>query len=182
MLATSAELERIMHQYHDTVWRIALSITKNQYDAEDVFQDVFVRLVDSISRIESEEHLKAWLIRVTTNRCYSWSKSSWKRKVDSYERQLEEQGDCMEKPVWDTYSPPIDEQFDPETAQTLRGEQVMTVLQKLDRASRIVIYLFYCEDLSVKEIAQTLHLGENAVRTRLSRARNKIREGVNIRA
>lgn len=179
MLAASAELERIVGQYQDMVWRIALSMTKNQYDAEDVFQDVFVRLVDSIGRIESEEHLKAWLIRVTVNRCRSWSKSSWKRKVDSYERKHEELGDRVEPVSWDQHGAQADERFDPEMAQTLLGEQVMSVLQRMDQPYRVVVYLFYYENLSVREIADVLDVKENAVRTRLSRARDRIREGVN---
>lgn len=182
MLATSAELERIVRQYRDTVWRIALSMTKNQYDAEDVFQDVFIRLVDSIGKIESEEHLKAWLIRVTVNRCNSWGRSSWRSRVDSYEKHHEEVGDRMEPFAWDDYTREMDESFDPEMARTLRGEQVMSVLQKMDRNYRVVVYLFYCENLPVKEIASALNLGENAVRTRLSRARDKAREGVKYSA
>ena len=178
MLATNAELERIMRQYHDTVWRLALSMTKNQYDAEDVFQDVFVRLVDSIGKIQSEEHLKAWLIRVTTNRCRSWSRSGWKRWVDYYEKHHEETGDRIETYVWDDHTKELDETFDPEMARTLRGEQVMGVLSQMDKSYRTVMYLFYCENLSVRDIADVLDLSENTVKTRLSRARDKAREGV----
>lgn len=178
MLATSAELERIMADYKDTVWRVALSIVRDPHDAEDIFQDVFIRLMDSIGKIQSEEHLKAWLIRVTTNRCYSWTKRGWLKKTQSLDAWWEENGDWNLPSAGDDYTPAMDESFDPDMARTLMGERVMEEMQKLDRSSRIAVYLFYCENLSVREIASVLGMKENAVRTRLSRARSKIREGV----
>ena len=178
MLATGPELERIVQQYKDTVWRIALSITHNHADAEDIFQDVFVKLVESIGKIQNEEHLRAWLIKVTVNRGYSWSKSAWKRKVDSYDEKHEALGDSLEPHACDDYDQPVSQEFDPAVAQTLRGEKVMEILQKMDEPNRIAVYLFYCEGLSIREIAGMLKLKENAVKTRLSRVRSRIREEV----
>ena len=60
---------RALERYGDMVYRIALLHMKNQSDAEDVFQDVFLRLVRYAETIEGEEHLKHWLIRVTVNCC-----------------------------------------------------------------------------------------------------------------
>ena len=66
---TDEELTRAYIQYVDMVFRIALVMTKNRADAEDIQQDVFLALVRYSYRIQSEKHLKAWLIRVTKNAC-----------------------------------------------------------------------------------------------------------------
>lgn len=178
MLATERQLERVVRDYKDTIWQIAVSITHNQHDAEDVFQDVFVRLVESIEKIHSEEHLRAWLIRVTVNRCYSWSKTAWKKRVSSYEKLHEEIGDYLEPARCDDYDGIQNSDFDPEMAQSLRGEKVFEVLQKMSKDNRIAVYLMYWENLSVKEIARLLKITESTVKTRLSRARKEIRESV----
>lgn len=182
MLATNAEIERIMQTYKSTVWRVAVNIVRNPHDAEDIFQEVFIRLVDSLGKIQSEEHLKAWLIRATTNRCYSWTKRGWLRKTQSLDEWWEEHGDWETSGVADDYTPEMDESFQPDMARTLAGERMMEELQRLDRSSRIAVYLFYCENLPIREIAAVLGVRENVVKTRLSRARGKIREGVKLHA
>ena len=180
MKSSAAELERIVCQYKDMVWRTALSTIKNRSEAEDVFQDVFVQLVRHIGNIENEQHLKAWLLKVTINRCRSVSKTVWKTRVRSYEELREEAGDAVEPSTEDEYDLAEEsvEGFDPSTAETERGEQVMTALAGLKQDYRIVVHLFYYECLSVKMISKILGLQENAVKTRLSRARDLIRRSV----
>jgi len=180
MQSSAAELERIVNQYKEMVWRTALSSLKNRSDAEDVFQDVFVQLVRHIGDIENEQHLKAWLLKVTVNRCRSFSKTVWKTRVQSYDKLREAAGDVVEPSTEDEYrlSDEDAEGFDPSTAETERGEQVMTALAGLKKDYRIIIHLFYYECLSVKMISKILGLQENAVKTRLSRARDLIRRSI----
>jgi len=182
MLGSAAELDRIVHQYKDMVWRAALSMVKNRTEAEDVFQDVFVQLVRHIDRIENEQHLKAWLLKVTVNRCRSWSKTAWKTRVQSYEELHDEAGDAVEPVTEDEYRLADEsvEGFDPSTAETERGEQVMTALSGLKPEYRIIIHLFYYESLSIRAISRILGLNENAVKTRLSRARDSIRRSLKL--
>lgn len=180
MQSSAAELDRIVRQYKDMVWRTAFSMVKNRTEADDVFQDVFVQLVRYIESIEDEQHLKAWLLRVTVNRCRSWSRTAWKLRVQSYEKLHDEAGDAFEPAVEETYQldDPPEEGFDPSTAETERGEEVMTALAGLKPDYRIVVHLFYYESLSVKAISRILGIQENAVKTRLSRARDLIRRSL----
>ena len=69
--------EEIADKYIDTIYRLALSRTKSQQYAEDITQDVFVKLISSRKNFESEEHLKAWLLRVTINLTKDLFSSSW---------------------------------------------------------------------------------------------------------
>lgn len=71
----------ILEQYGNLVYHLALSQMKNRTDAEDVFQEVFLRLVRKDRTFESNEHIKAWLIRVTVNCSHSLWHSAWKQKV-----------------------------------------------------------------------------------------------------
>ena len=75
------EMKEIIEKYADMVYRIALTRTKSIENAEDIFQDVFMKLSEKTPKFESEEHIKAWLIRVTINMSKNANSSSWNRKV-----------------------------------------------------------------------------------------------------
>lgn len=134
----------VVDRYAKMVYRLALAHTKSKYDAEDVFQDVFLRYISKPREFESEEHRKAWLIRVTINRAKSlWS--AWFRKTE-----------------------PLDEAM---PAETKEESDLLEYLALLPKKYRPVIHLFYCEELSVKQIAETLNAKESTVRAWLTRAR-----------
>ena len=136
-------------QYSDMVYKIALSQTKKKYDAEDVFQEVFLRLVKHSGKINSEEHLKAWLIRVTLNCCKKHFRI-WNAGPDI----LNDAASCMMPEEHDVY---------------------YAVLE-LPRKYRTVIHLFYYEELSVREIGAVLKVKETTVKSQLFRARGILRE------
>ncbi len=85
-LRPDAFLEDAMHRWGDTVLRLALSQLRDASDAEDVFQDVFVRLLKDRTAFNDDEHLKAWLLRVTINRCRDIGRSGWKRRNEPLAR------------------------------------------------------------------------------------------------
>ncbi len=141
-----------VEQYQDTVFRVALHALGGPQDADDAVQEVFLRLFRYGGDFESGEHLRRWLLRVTVNVCRDALKSPWrKRRVD-----LEE---VPEPPVFD---------------QPEDGELYRAVLA-LSEKYRTVLDLFYYEELSVKEIADLLHVSPSAVTTRLSRAREALK-------
>lgn len=141
-----------IEHYTDMVLRLAAHYAPNLSDAEDVVQDVFEKLMRFEKGFESEEHLKAWLIRVTINHCKSRLRAPWHTR----RLPLEELPDT---PVFD----------DP--AQRELYDAVLA----LPQAYRIVLYLFYYEDMPTREIAAALHISQNAVTTRLTRAREALR-------
>lgn len=145
-------IDEVVNKYADMVYRIAVTQMKNTHDAQDIFQEVFLRLVKHIDTIESEEHLKAWLIRVTLNCSKTNLTSAWRRHTQSIEEQTEE--------------------FAFETKEQL---DLYEHLQKLPKKYRTVLYLFYYEEMSIKEISQITGQKEPTVKSQLSRARTMLR-------
>lgn len=145
-------IDEIVNKYADMVYRIAVTQMKNTHDAQDIFQEVFLRLVKNMDTIKSEEHLKAWLIRVTLNCSKTNLTSAWRRHTQSIEEQTEEIA------------------FETEEQSDLYEH-----LQKLPKKYRTVLYLFYYEEMSIKEICQVTGQKEPTVKSQLSRARTMLR-------
>ena len=148
------DTEAAVRTYADMVYRLACLNTNNKETAEDVFQTVFLNLVSHQESIISEEHLKAWLIRVTINQCKSVATMAWNRKRASYEDAM-----LMEEP---------EEQED--------FSDVYEAVRELPDKYRDVIHLFYYEQLTVKDIAGILDTKEATVKTWLSRGRKLLGE------
>lgn len=136
----------IFENYADMVYRIAYQQTHNRCEAEDITQDVFLKLIKK-SFFQDEEHLKAWLIRVTINRCHDYQKSS-KRKEISLEQV--------------SHLP-----FQQESSD-------MNILFNLPELDRTILFLHYFEGYTAKEIGKILKKSENSIFIRLSRARKKL--------
>ena len=146
---TSLELEEIMGQYGAMVYRLAYSRTRCPADADDIYQEVFIRYFQKRPVFDSEEHRRAWLLRVTVNRCRTLFASAWFR----HRAALEECAGQEER----------------------KETQLDEALQALRPGDRTVLHLFYYEEMSVRELAELLKLSQSAVTTRLSRARAKLK-------
>jgi RNA polymerase sigma-70 factor (ECF subfamily) len=148
--------EDIILRYHDTVYRIAFTYCRNTHDAQDIAQEVFVRYLKKTPQVSSEEHLKAWLIRVTINTAKSLMTSSWFKKVV-----------------------PISENEPVISDEPTHADTYFAVMS-LSEKYRSVVMLYYYEDYTIREIAQILERTETAVQTQLQRARamlkNKLKE------
>ena len=148
----SANFEQIVRKNIDTIYRIAVSYTKAQADADDIVQQTFMKLLTKKVLFTDEEHVKRWLIRVCINECNSLFSSFWRKNVESIDAMVTE----------------------PEfTVQESRD--LYEAIKALPPKCGVVIYLFYYEGYSSKEIADILHIKEATVRTRLTRARKMLR-------
>lgn len=150
--------EEVIDKYADMVYRLALLQVKNQTDADDIFQEVFIRLVSNIQKLQNEEHVKAWLIRVTIN-C---SKKHFARIKNQ-----------------DVFSIDELEQTGAEEDGYLQAEgqgPVSMAVGKLPSKYRNVIHLFYFEEMSVQEIAKITEQKETTVKSQLFRAREMLEE------
>jgi len=139
-------------RYAGAVYRLAYSRTGNRPDADDVTQEVFLRLVKNSGKIQDEEHLKAWLIRATLNRCNSLARSAWRR-----------------------HTAPLPDDIPYEDGES---RDVSRCVAALPQNYRAVIHLFYYEDLPVAEIAALMRARESTVRTWLTRARAMLRQSL----
>ena len=148
---TEKQRAHAVERWGDMVYRLALARTANVPDAEDVFQEVFLRYFRHEDRFQSDEHRKAWFIRCTVNRCKSLLASPWRRRIVPLET-AEEVG------VEDNY------------------REVYSAVLSLPAKYRTVIHLHYFEGLSVAEMAQTLNVPEGTIKSQLSRGRALLRE------
>lgn len=147
-----AEFINKANQYKDTIYRIAFNYFKNPHDAEDTVQEVLLKLYTSKNNFESDQHTRHWIIRVTVNHCKNILRMPWRRRRVALD-EIKEYG------IFDTSSD---------------NDLLVDVMQLPDKY-RIIIYLFYYEDYSTKEIAEILKISETAVTTRLSRGRKQLK-------
>lgn len=141
--------EAIIKKYSKTVYKIAYSIVQNKDDADDVFQNVFLKYIKKHPRFNDETHEKAWFIRVTMNTAKSFVIQAWYKNTEAISEQL-------------VYAQ--NDKFDLDFA-----------IKQLNPRDRTIIYLFYYEGYKTDEIAKIMKMTSAAVRTALSRTRNKLK-------
>lgn len=146
-------VQELVEKYQNNLFAIAFHICKNKEDAEDVVQDTFIQYHTIKKNFESEQHIRAWLIRVTINKAKNMNHTFWRKNKMSIE-------DNMETLVF----------------ETSESETLFETVMKLPEKYRIVIHLFYYEDYSVREIANILRISESNVKVRLSRGRSILKE------
>ena len=161
--------EALIRTYSDMVYRIAYARTGNKEDADDIYQEVFLRYIRRKPEFSSEEHAKAWFIKVSVN-CA-------RKFMGKLKKNAETSGELVEVLLPQENDSVVAEGVTVEE-QILAGErnsELQRELQKLDCDTRLLLHLFYFEELKTKEIARLLHKSESAVRVALSRARTKLR-------
>lgn len=151
-MLTEQEFTTAAERYLDMVYRIALNWFRNPTDAEDASQNALLRLWRADTDFQGEDHIRHWLVRVTLNECRRISGHPWRKRTVPLEN-------CLE-PV-----------FSDPARQTL-FQEVMTLPAKY----RVPLYLHYYEGYSTDEVGELLGLKPATVRTRLARARVKLRE------
>jgi len=155
---TDEQMRQLLHLYGPTVYRLALAQLRDPHDADDVYQEVFLKLMRYQPEFESREHQKAWLIRVTVNCCKDSLKKAHRRDLPLDPR--------MEQPM-----------------PTAENEVLAQALESLPEQQRVLIHLHYFENYTTKEIAQTLQMNHSTVRSHLRRACQKLKkwmEGVDF--
>jgi len=142
----------IVDEFSDMVFRLAVSRVKNPADAEDIFQEVFLRLVKSGRHFVSREHVRFWLIRVTLNCSKNFLGSAWVRRVTPMEQ--------------------VSAEVTPDT----RMLELNEVIWQLPKKMRLVVHLFYIEDLPTDHIARLIGVKQSTVTSQLCKARAILRE------
>ncbi len=142
--------EQAVRKYADTVTGVCVMRLQNTADAEDCFQNTFSKLWFKSPDFDSEEHLKAWLIRVAVNECADYMRKNRRAAVGEAFREES-----------------VDFAFD--------RSDMSWALSRTPSPYRDVLYLYYCEQYKVKEIAVILNKKENTVKSLLKRGREIIR-------
>lgn len=142
------DVEQIVEKYSNMIMQIAYQNCYNKSEAEDITQEIFVKLLKNVEKIDSEEHLKAWLIRATVNLSKDYNKSFWNRNTIKLDEELK--------------------YFDVEV------QEVFKEISKLKPTYRNIIYLYYYQGYKINDIAQILNMSPNTVSSNLTRARKKL--------
>ncbi len=150
----NAEFTAYAERYIDTVYRVALNYLKSAADADDVTQNVFLKLLKEQKPFAGEAHVKNWLIRVTLNECKNLTRSHW-WKAASFE-------DCAQGLSFDNPS----------------HSALFYAVMELPKKYRLPIYLHYYEGYSTEEIGKLLKLPKNTICSQLSRGRELLRKSL----
>ena len=152
-MRSEQEANEAIERYADTVRRICMIHLKNHADTEDIFQNVFLKYVLSTAVFESEEHEKAWFIRVTINACRDLLKSFFRSRTVPLDTLLDQPADLTEN-----------------------DRTVLDAVLALPPKYRDVVYLHYYEGYTAPQIADMLHKNVNTVYTLLNRAKQALRQ------
>lgn len=147
------DTEVLINKYKDHVFAAAFSVCRNPEDSDDIVQDTFIAYHTGNTQFQSEQHIRAWLIRVAINKAKDITRSMWRKRRAS-----------------------LDDYIETLYFETPEAENLFEQIMKLPEKYRIVIFLFYNEDYKVKEIADILKISESNVKTRLSRGRSMLKD------
>lgn len=146
-------VEILIEKYKNNIYAVAFNICKNKHDAEDVVQDTFIQYLSHKKDFQSEEHIRAWIIRVAINKAKNKNNLFFRRN-----------------------SLPLEDYINTLTFESDETQELFETVMKLPEKYRIVIHLFYYEDYSVQEIANILKITQSNVKVRLSRGRLLLRK------
>lgn len=135
------------------IYLLALSYVKNTYDAEDILQDVFMKLWKTKKEFQNEEHIDKWLTINCISRCKDYFRFPFFSKTTDLGDITEH---YFENEIWKT--------------------DIINSIMSLPQKERVAVHLFYYEDMQINEIAKVLHTNPSTVKTRLSRARKHLKE------
>lgn len=146
-------VEILIEKYKNNIYAVAFNICKNKYDAEDVVQDTFIQYLSHKKDFQSEQHIRAWIIRAAINKAKNKNNLFFRRN-----------------------SLPLEDYMETLTFESDESHELFEAVMKLPEKYRIVIHLFYYEDYSVQEIADILKITQTNVKVRLSRGRLSLRK------
>ena len=145
-------MEILVSRWQKRLWRYAYNLTGNSEAAWDITQDSWLGIIKGLRKLHDPANFKAWAYRITTNKSVDWIKKSKAIKRISIEEIQEPQ------------------------QQEKKDIGVKELLQKLDMKKRVVLSLYYFEQLSVPEVSAALNIPQGTVKSRLANARKELKE------
>ena len=158
-------IEKLITLHGNDVLRIATAYTRNSVISEDIFQEVFIKVARNIHKFKGESSERTWIIRITINTCKDHLKSAWNKKVISIEDTKEENKDTL---------------FEESVINKEKSNNIVKEILKLPIKYKEVILLYYYQNFSTAEVAKILKIPEASVRTRMKRAREMLKDKLQI--
>jgi RNA polymerase sigma-70 factor, ECF subfamily len=168
-----SSFETLVGRYERKIFRLAQNITQNREDAEDAMQESFLKAYEHLSEFQGNSRFYTWLVRIAVNQALMKLRRR-RPNVVSLDQGLDTGEDMMPREVED-WGPSPEERYGQTELSGILGK----VIGELDPPFRIVFQLRDIEELSTEETAEALGLSVPAVKSRLLRARLKLREKLN---
>src|SRR5271156_6302751 len=165
--------ETLVNRYERKIFRLGMNITGSREDAEDVMQEAFLKAYQHLPEFEGNSRFYTWLVRIAVNQALMKLRKRRPNQV-SLDEEIETGDDSFFRDVED-WGPSPAERFE----QTQLHEILNSAISELDPSFRIVFQLRDIEEMSTEETADVLHLSVPAVKSRLLRARLKLRQKLN---
>ncbi|WNS43720.1 RNA polymerase sigma factor [Paenibacillus sp. MMS20-IR301] len=163
-IAPSMTLREMMEAYGSDVWNYAFFLTRSREQANDISQEVFLKAYKNAARYRGQATLKTWLLTITRNTAFSWRRNSfWRRFVPLGDRQ-EPAGSALSA--------------EKEAIGNQYANRIWELIMELPDKYREVLVLDIQQDLSVAEMSALLGIAQGTVKSRLGRARDKIRTAI----
>lgn len=151
----SADMDYLISEYGDSLLRMAFLYLRDEHLAQDAVQDTMLKVFMNYSEFNGEASEKTWIMRIAINVCKDYLRKAWRKHIDAYA--------ALERiPAPDNIDSTIDDTL---------IKQVMQLPSKYKE----VILLFYYQGMKISEIAETLHIPDRTVSTRLKRARDRLK-------
>ena len=149
------EVEQTIIEYSDLLYKICFLILKDDSDVQDVLQETFIKYMTKSPDFESENHKKAWLIKVSQNKCKEFLRFHKKHAAVPLEE--------------------VEESFSVTDGMDTDTSNILSLIWNLKYKLKSVVILYYIEGYKVNEVARILGISESAVKKRLERARKELR-------
>ena len=155
----------IMNKYGQEILQLVYSYVNSKEVAEDLTQDIFIKCYKSLHTYKGKSKLRTWLWRIAINQCKDYIKSWYNKKVIVTENEY-------------TYNVVQKESVEQTVIQNDEDHSLASAVMNLPIKYREVIYLFYYEELAIKDIAMVIEVKENTIKTRLRRAKELLKKGL----
>lgn len=164
------EIERLINCYGDDVLRVAYLYVKDMHKAEDIFQEVFIKVFKKYDTFKGNSSEKTWIMKITVNACKDYFKSFWMKRVFlNSDREEDRESYNVESSA---------QSLDDSIIKSIESEELLNEVKNLPIKYKEVIILYYYQQFTTKEIGEMLKLPEGTIRTRLFRARELLKKNV----
>ena len=153
---SQSEIERLMEQYGSSLLRMSALYLKDACLAQDAVQETFLKAFKALAAVRKESSEKAWLTHIAVNTCRDCLRTAWMRHIDR--------------------KTPLDSLPEPAANDEISDDTVIREVMRLPQRLRKVVLLRYYQDLKIRETAEALNISEEAVKARLRRANEKLRQ------
>ena len=164
LLGDTRAFEVLVERYKYMVFTLALKMLGNKEDAEEVSQDVFLKVFTALNTFKGESKFSTWLYKIAYYRSLDYIKKN-KRKIQTSSYDISEE-----------YNIPETESSSDRLEAKERSQLIRAAIEELSAEDSVIITLYYFEELSLKEIAQVMGLTANNVKVRLFRSRSRLGE------